>query len=39
VPEGSAQAALPGAVPVRDVAAAVGWLRAQPPVHGGAYDS
>jgi len=39
VPEGSAQAALSGAVPVRDVAAAVAWLRAQPPVHGGAYNS
>ena len=38
VPEGSAQAALPGAVPVRDVAAAVAWLRAQPLVHGAAYD-
>jgi DNA repair protein RadA/Sms len=38
VPEGSAQAALSGAVPVRDVAAAVAWLRAQPPVHAPGYN-
>ena len=28
----------PGSVPVRDLAAAVGWLRAQAPVHRGVYD-
>jgi DNA repair protein RadA/Sms len=39
VPAGSAEAGSAGHVPVRDVAAAVAWLRAQPPVHGGAYDS
>ena len=38
VPEGGDHAGLPGAVPVRDVAAAVAWLRAQRPVHGGEYN-
>jgi DNA repair protein RadA/Sms len=38
VPQGSKEAAEPGAVPVRDVAEAVAWLRAQGPVHGGVND-
>ncbi len=39
VPEGGAPAGQRGIVPVRDLAAAVVWLRAQTSVHGSVYDS